>query len=108
MSNDAAVVKSFADFLRRVIVVPFATDDRIPGFPLPIGPKLHEAVEVEWKEYPFPNEYAASVWLDKESPNPLLVGIEFTWPNDPGRRGRSTNARQSLTTSPSFTNRSQV
>jgi hypothetical protein len=87
MPNDPAAVKAFADVLRRVLVVPFLMDDRIPGFPLPIEPTLHDAVEVEWREYPFPNEYTASIWLDKESADPLLLGIEFTWPNDPGPEG---------------------
>lgn len=59
----------------------------MPEFPLPIDLALHDAVEVEWKEYPFPNEYAASIWLDRDSADPLLLGVEFIWPNDPGPEG---------------------
>lgn len=95
MPNDPAVVKAFADFLRQVLVVPFRTDDRIPGFPLPVEPKLHEAVEVEWKTYAIPiaNEYAADIWLDKKSDHPLLLGVEFTWPSDPGPDGADYQRR---------------
>ena len=82
MPNDPATAKAFADFLRRVIVVPFSIDDRIPGFPLPIEPKFHEGVAVEWREYPFPNEYRADVAQDNES-----ADIYFTWPSDPGPEG---------------------
>lgn len=87
MQNDPTVVSAFADILRRIVVVPITLDDRIPGFPLPIEPKLHERVTVEWREYPFPNEYEASILLDKDSADPLLIAVDFTWPNDPGPQG---------------------
>jgi hypothetical protein len=62
-------------------------DDRIPESPLPIDPALHDAVEVEWMEYPFPNEYRATIRLERQSADPLLLDIEFTWPTDPGPEG---------------------